>query len=75
MHPSTGKSTLETVMCVLHAGGKFGGEESGYKVCFALEIIFLAIHTAILMNGLASIRFRAACTVLGSVLLTRFPRR
>ena len=32
MHPTTGKSTLETVLCVLHAGGKFGGEDSGYKV-------------------------------------------
>ncbi len=32
IHPKTGKSTLETVLTVLHAGGKFGGEESGYKV-------------------------------------------
>ena len=32
IHPTTGKSTLETVLCVLHAGGKFGGDESGYKV-------------------------------------------
>jgi hypothetical protein len=31
-HPTTGKSTLETVLCVLHAGGKFGGDASGYKV-------------------------------------------
>lgn len=32
IHAKTGKSALETVMTVLHAGGKFGGEESGYKV-------------------------------------------
>src|SRR5687768_17120413 len=30
VHPKTGKSTLETVLTVLHAGGKFGG--GGYKV-------------------------------------------
>ena len=29
-HPKTGMSTLETVLTVLHAGGKFGG--GGYKV-------------------------------------------
>ena len=32
IHPRTGKSALETVLTVLHAGGKFGGESSGYKV-------------------------------------------
>lgn len=31
-HAATGKSALETVLTVLHAGGKFGGEASGYKV-------------------------------------------
>jgi DNA gyrase/topoisomerase IV subunit B len=30
---TAGKSALETVLTVLHAGGKFGGEGSGYKVC------------------------------------------
>src|SRR6187551_2659800 len=29
-HPKTGLSSLETVLTVLHAGGKFGG--GGYKV-------------------------------------------
>ena len=35
VHRQTGKSTLETVMTVLHAGGKFGG--AGYKVASGLH--------------------------------------
>jgi len=30
LHPKTKKSALETVLCTLHAGGKFGGKS--YKV-------------------------------------------
>ena len=37
VHPRTGKSALETVLTVLHAGGKFGGESSGYKVAVGCE--------------------------------------
>jgi DNA gyrase subunit B len=35
VHRQTGKSTLETVMTILHAGGKFGS--SGYKVASGLH--------------------------------------
>jgi DNA gyrase subunit B len=35
LHPKTKKSTLETVLTVLHAGGKFGS--GGYKVSSGLH--------------------------------------
>jgi len=65
-HPKTGRSTLETVLTVLHAGGKFGG--GGYKVSSGLHGVGSSVVNAL------STRFIAEVVQKGQLYRLEFER-
>ncbi len=68
MHPKMKKPALEIVLTTLHAGGKFGGDESGYKVSGGLHGVGSSVVNAL------SIHMRAEVYREGTIYMQEYSR-
>ncbi|MSR87275.1 DNA topoisomerase (ATP-hydrolyzing) subunit B [Candidatus Peribacteria bacterium] len=68
MHPTAKKSALEVVLTTLHAGGKFGGDDSGYKVSGGLHGVGSSV-----VNALSS-KMKATVFLNGNIYFQEYRR-